>query len=294
MTRRLELAFRSLERMRRFRGHFYNWYDLRDLQRAGAGVRLHGGQRQPRRPPHRAAAGLPGADRRAGARRAGLARARRPRSRWRDERLRTLPRRGQPAARAPARRPRGAGAGAARAGLGARRSRAVAEPLASARGRARRRRRSRPRCGAARRSGSPGASALIAAAQRELGRRARATAPADRCAQLAADLGRRRRAWSRGSRRIADRAYDYAMEMDFRFLFDSERKLFAIGYQQATPHARRLVLRPARLRGAAGELHRHRQERRAGRALVPAGPHADPRRGRRRRWCRGAAACSST
>jgi cyclic beta-1,2-glucan synthetase len=31
MTRRLELAFRSLERMRRFRGHFFNWYDLRDL-----------------------------------------------------------------------------------------------------------------------------------------------------------------------------------------------------------------------------------------------------------------------
>ncbi|MEO8562699.1 MAG: glucoamylase family protein [bacterium] len=29
---RLELAFRSLERMRRFRGHFYNWYDLHDLR----------------------------------------------------------------------------------------------------------------------------------------------------------------------------------------------------------------------------------------------------------------------
>jgi cyclic beta-1,2-glucan synthetase len=32
MTRRLELAFRSLERMRRFRGHFFNWYDLHDLR----------------------------------------------------------------------------------------------------------------------------------------------------------------------------------------------------------------------------------------------------------------------
>src|SRR6185436_10323730 len=32
MTRRLELAFRSLERMRRFRGHLYNWYDLHDLR----------------------------------------------------------------------------------------------------------------------------------------------------------------------------------------------------------------------------------------------------------------------
>ena len=31
MARRLELTFRSLERMRRFRGHFYNWYDVGDL-----------------------------------------------------------------------------------------------------------------------------------------------------------------------------------------------------------------------------------------------------------------------
>ncbi len=31
MTRRLERVFRSLERMRRFRGHFFNWYDLHDL-----------------------------------------------------------------------------------------------------------------------------------------------------------------------------------------------------------------------------------------------------------------------
>jgi cyclic beta-1,2-glucan synthetase len=32
MTARLETAFRALERMRRFRGHFYNWYDLHDLR----------------------------------------------------------------------------------------------------------------------------------------------------------------------------------------------------------------------------------------------------------------------
>jgi cellobiose phosphorylase len=31
MVRRLELTMRSLERMRRFRGHFYNWYDLGTL-----------------------------------------------------------------------------------------------------------------------------------------------------------------------------------------------------------------------------------------------------------------------
>jgi len=31
MTGRLERVFRALERMRRFRGHFFNWYDLHDL-----------------------------------------------------------------------------------------------------------------------------------------------------------------------------------------------------------------------------------------------------------------------
>ena len=31
MIDRLEKVFRSLERMRRYRGHFYNWYELRDL-----------------------------------------------------------------------------------------------------------------------------------------------------------------------------------------------------------------------------------------------------------------------
>ena len=32
MSRRLELTFRTLERLRRQHGHFYNWYDLVDLQ----------------------------------------------------------------------------------------------------------------------------------------------------------------------------------------------------------------------------------------------------------------------
>jgi cyclic beta-1,2-glucan synthetase len=31
MIDRIEKVFRTLERMRRYRGHFYNWYDLRDL-----------------------------------------------------------------------------------------------------------------------------------------------------------------------------------------------------------------------------------------------------------------------
>src|SRR6185503_5234735 len=31
MIDRIEKVFRTLERMRRYRGHFYNWYSLRDL-----------------------------------------------------------------------------------------------------------------------------------------------------------------------------------------------------------------------------------------------------------------------
>src|SRR6185503_16735233 len=31
LAQRLELAIRAMERMRRFRGHFFNWYDLTDL-----------------------------------------------------------------------------------------------------------------------------------------------------------------------------------------------------------------------------------------------------------------------
>jgi cyclic beta-1,2-glucan glucanotransferase len=33
---------------------------------------------------------------------------------------------------------------------------------------------------------------------------------------------------------LAERAYDYVMEMDFKFLFDEDRNLFAIGFQQST------------------------------------------------------------
>ncbi|MGE5927149.1 MAG: GH36-type glycosyl hydrolase domain-containing protein, partial [Gemmatimonadota bacterium] len=33
---------------------------------------------------------------------------------------------------------------------------------------------------------------------------------------------------------IGERAFQYAMEMDFRFLFDEQRRLFAIGYQQTS------------------------------------------------------------
>ena len=87
-------------------------------------------------------------------------------------------------------------------------------------------------------------------------------------------------------------------EMHFGFLYDRRRRLFAIGYRLADSmgaraHGQR-VLRPARLRGAAGELHRHRQGRRARDALVPSRPADHRACAAHRCCCRGAPRCSST
>ena len=62
---------------------------------------------------------------------------------------------------------------------------------------------------------------------------------------------------------IAREAHALFAEMDFRFLYDPTRKLFSIGYQVDSGAAGPFVLRPARLGGAARELHRDRQARRA-------------------------------
>ena len=72
-----------------------------------------------------------------------------------------------------------------------------------------------------------------------------------------------------------------ALAMEFGFLLDRERQLLSIGYSCRRRRARPELLRPARLRGAAGELRRHRQGRRPGAALVPARPRRHA--GRRRR-----------
>ena len=98
MTERLEQAVRSLERLRRFRGHFYNWYDLHDLQvlepayistvdsgnLAGHLIALR--------------AGVPRHRRRAGVRRRDVAGARAGGRRWRGKAWRTRPRAGDGAA----------------------------------------------------------------------------------------------------------------------------------------------------------------------------------------------------
>ncbi len=71
---------------------------------------------------------------------------------------------------------------------------------------------------------APAAKAQADATARQTLREAAATSP--EASELVARL-----------ETIAARAYAYALEMDFRFLFDERRKLFSIGYQQST-HSR--------------------------------------------------------
>ena len=108
---------------------------------------------------------------------------------------------------------------------------------------------------------------------------------------------RPRPAPTRCGRRLASRAgraRALVDAMDFSFLFDPMRKLFAIGYRVADGSARPEPLRSARVGGAAGQLRRDRQGRRARLALVPPRPRADAGGAAARRWCPGRARCSST
>ena len=59
---RLEATFASMQKLARFKGHFFNWYDTHDLQRARSALRLVRRQRQSRRPPDRARQRLRGVD----------------------------------------------------------------------------------------------------------------------------------------------------------------------------------------------------------------------------------------
>ncbi len=192
MVLRLERALRSLERMRRFRGHFYNWYDLRDLSvlepayvstvdsgnLAGHLIALRQGclalVAEPV-PPVRRERALEVA--------LGLA----------DERLQSQ---GDTLARTEVR--------AARSAL------ATSGPDTKA---------ALERARAAIRTDHP-AGEWIEWTLRTL---AAFDAPSADPAELSLRL-----------RTIADRAYAYAMEMDFRFLIDPQRKLFSIGFQQAS------------------------------------------------------------
>lgn len=47
MARRMEETLITLEKLPKWQGHLYNWYDTRTLEPAGAAVHFFGGQRQP-------------------------------------------------------------------------------------------------------------------------------------------------------------------------------------------------------------------------------------------------------
>ncbi|HEY8259286.1 MAG TPA: glucoamylase family protein [Gemmatimonadales bacterium] len=202
MTARLELVLRTLERMRRFRGHFYNWYDLTTLavleppyistvdsgNLAGHFIAL-------RQACLEIIARPQGGERTWRALDTGLAIAAGQLS-------------DQPAARAHLREARAAITAAGVLGTPASLD-AILEPL----------RHIREALG----RDAPVALQWVDWCIRVLGEHA----AIDPRPPAGTDLGARLEA-------IAERAYAYAMEMDFRFLFDESRKLFAIGYQQAS------------------------------------------------------------
>ena len=300
MTRRLERAFASLERMRRFRGHFYNWYDLRDLQvlepayvstvdsgnLAGHLIAL----RQ----------ACLGDRRRAGRSTRGPGARSRPALLLAQERLRGTPRAG-----AEARARSLAASGAPRGGDGAgaadaphptpcwprsRRARAREAALARRAGAGDGREPvprewiawSCARCG--RSAASRGSSWLAREPEsRPLAR-----------SELAARVARRGRAArpARGARRPGVRLR--AWRWTSASCTTTSRKLFAIGYQ--AEHATRSTARtttcsPPRRGWRASS----RSPRTTCRSITGSGSAArSPAPPARRRWCRGAAACSST
>jgi len=249
MAGRLETAFRALERMRRFRGHFHNWYDLNDLSvlepayvstvdsgnLAGHLVALRQAclEIAGRAVDHgRTARALEVAFSLAARRlhelatspavlgdasaRAAVARA--------AEQLRIA--RAQVDARAPSAGTRdalhAALEGLRAAGLAPDGSAPAAEWIAWSLRRIEEERACGRELGAVAAGKAGGAEGRgdggDAGPPTLRARAARSTAASELVARLQA---------------VAERAYRYAMEMDFRFLFDGERKLFSIGYQVA-------------------------------------------------------------
>ena len=251
MTRRIELAFRTLERMRRFNGHFYNWYELEKLtvlepayvstvdsgnlaghlvalRQACLGIidePVHDG-----RVWRALDAALALADERLEIHAPAhptseylrLARVALVKVRREPASSDALSRVGEPLRRA--------WAALAGAGLSAEAAEPASEWIAwslrliaayTTWDTSHRERPEGPRGDPA---GNGGIASEAAPPRNDLFATLRELA--DR-STAAADLVKRLQV-------IADRAYDYAMEMDFRFLFDAERKLFAIGFQGST------------------------------------------------------------
>jgi cyclic beta-1,2-glucan synthetase len=212
MARRLELAFRSLEGMRRFRGHFFNWYDLHDLrvlEPAYVSTVDSGnlaGHLLAVRQACLAARGEPAPDARVrAALRTALGVA--------GERLRGL------AASRPAEGPGAAAVEAAGEALRLARAGLADAPLAGVGARLR--------------------GALAALGQARLA--ADAAGPAEewiawsarRIDEHLADVTADAAGTAARLDALAARADRYVAEMDFGFLFDASRELFSIGWQHA-------------------------------------------------------------
>ena len=220
LTRRLELAFRTLERMRRFHGHFFNWYDLHDLRVLEPAYtstvdsgNLAGHLIAIRQACLEARVDATGDARVVSALQTALALA--------GERLHALSSRATSggaarssirAATDHVRSARARLAGAARVMDASDALQAAAAALTEARG-------ALLGAGLAQDLAQPAEEWLTWSLQRIEEHDARDDAdPADLRARLDA---------------LAERAAAYVIEMDFRFLFDQERDLFSIGYQHA-------------------------------------------------------------
>jgi len=227
LVSRLELALRSLERMRRFRGHFFNWYDLRDLSviepayvstvdsgnLAGHLVAL--------RQACLALADEPVLDPRVWrALESAIALA--------GERIRSIPE--ASSAREHLRAAHAALLDSRREPVSTAALSRVMEPLRSAES-------ALAGAGLAPEAHRPAAEWIAWSIRLVTAHCAWADRfppkPLATLRELAGGSAEAARLVLR-LEAIAERAYTYAMEMDFRFLMDADRKLFAIGFQQTT------------------------------------------------------------
>jgi cyclic beta-1,2-glucan synthetase len=220
MTHRLELVFQSLERMSRLKGHFFNWYDLRDLSvlepayistvdsgnLAGHLIAL---------------------------RQACLAIRKEPRfdaRTWRaletalgmaHEKLGADAFSGDADVRA--------AASTIAADIGRLRAASIASATSAA---------SRDELLATLAASLDGARNALARGTSDSASSEQASAWVDWSVRLITEERRRLQADSTEAlaprlEALADRAYRYALEMEFGFLYDQSRKLFAVGYQVA-------------------------------------------------------------
>jgi len=224
---RLELVLRSLERMRRFRGHFFNWYDLRDL-----------GVLEPAYVSTVDSGNLAG--HLVALRQACLALADEPvldARVWRaletavalaDERIRSVPQ--ASAIREHLRAANAVIAAARRDPVSSAALSRVVEPLEAAK-------LALAEAGLGPEVAEPAAGWIAWSLRLVTAHGAWADGFPSRPLATLRDLAGESDEAARLALRleaIAERAYSYAMEMDFRFLMDPERKLFAIGFQQSS------------------------------------------------------------